>query len=36
VSAASTPVQAYQQVKREPYETGWAIGQRGSADLSQR
>ncbi|KAI3336871.1 hypothetical protein HD806DRAFT_21264 [Xylariaceae sp. AK1471] len=36
VSAANTPVQAYQQVKREPYETGWATGLRGSTDSSQR
>ncbi|KAI0442036.1 hypothetical protein F4803DRAFT_387481 [Xylaria telfairii] len=36
VSAASTPVQAYQQLKRESYETGWATGPRASADPSQR
>ncbi|KAJ2982655.1 hypothetical protein NUW58_g6396 [Xylaria curta] len=35
VSAASTPVQAYQQLKRESYETGWATGQRASADSSR-
>ncbi|KAI1752956.1 hypothetical protein F4782DRAFT_530071 [Xylaria castorea] len=36
VSAASTPVQAYQQLKRESYETGWATGPRTPADPSQR
>ncbi|KAF2964854.1 hypothetical protein GQX73_g8718 [Xylaria multiplex] len=36
VSAASTPVQSYQQLKRESYELGWATGTRASADPSQR
>lgn len=36
VSAASTPVQSYQQLKRESYETGWATGARGTSDPSQR
>ncbi|GAP91148.2 putative transcription factor bZIP [Rosellinia necatrix] len=36
MSNASTPVQSYQQVKRESYETGWATGPRGSTDSSQR
>ncbi|KAI0910415.1 hypothetical protein F4824DRAFT_14267 [Ustulina deusta] len=36
VSAASTPVQAYQQLKRESYEVGWATGSRASTDPSQR
>ncbi|KAI1743789.1 hypothetical protein F4680DRAFT_456533 [Xylaria scruposa] len=36
VSAVSTPVQAYQQLKRESYETGWATGPRTPADSSQR
>ncbi|KAI1426062.1 hypothetical protein F5Y12DRAFT_713508 [Xylaria sp. FL1777] len=36
VSAASTPVQAYQQLKRESYEMGWATGSRASTDPSQR
>lgn len=36
VSAANTPIQAYQTIKREPYETGWATGARGSAEPSHR
>ncbi|KAI0402678.1 hypothetical protein F4802DRAFT_617395 [Xylaria palmicola] len=36
VSAASTPVQGYQQLKRESYETGWATGPRTSTESSQR
>ncbi|KAJ3578831.1 hypothetical protein NPX13_g1734 [Xylaria arbuscula] len=36
VSTVSTPVQTYQQLKREPYEMGWATGSRASADISQR
>ncbi|KAI1175988.1 hypothetical protein F4777DRAFT_578413 [Nemania sp. FL0916] len=36
VSATNTPVQAYQQVKREPYEGGWMGGSRPSNDPSQR
>ncbi|KAI0526264.1 hypothetical protein F5B22DRAFT_632797 [Xylaria bambusicola] len=36
VSASSTPIQTYQQLKREPYEMGWATGSRASADTSQR
>ena len=36
VSAVSTPVQAYQQLKREPYEMGWATGSRAPTDASQR
>ncbi|KAK5631787.1 hypothetical protein RRF57_007501 [Xylaria bambusicola] len=35
VSASSTPIQTYQQLKREPYEMGWATGPRASADTSQ-
>ncbi|KAI8626923.1 hypothetical protein F5Y19DRAFT_195006 [Xylariaceae sp. FL1651] len=35
-SNASTPVQAYPQMKREPYETGWATGPRGPTDPGQR
>ncbi|KAI0971053.1 hypothetical protein F4678DRAFT_91103 [Xylaria arbuscula] len=35
-SAASTPVQAYQQLNRDSYEMGWATGSRTSADPSQR
>ncbi|KAI1127505.1 hypothetical protein F5Y10DRAFT_192923 [Nemania abortiva] len=36
VSATSTPVQSYQPLKRESYETGWATRSRGSTDSSQR
>ncbi|KAI0426715.1 hypothetical protein F5Y09DRAFT_345426 [Xylaria sp. FL1042] len=36
VSAANTPVQAYQQLKRDSYEMGWATAPRASADSSQR
>ncbi|KAI0873388.1 hypothetical protein GGS24DRAFT_501882 [Hypoxylon argillaceum] len=36
ISTASTPVQSYQQLKRESYETGWATGSRASTDPSQR
>ncbi|TGJ79756.1 hypothetical protein E0Z10_g9011 [Xylaria hypoxylon] len=36
VSAASTPVQSYQYLKRESYEMGWATGPRAPDDPSQR
>ncbi|KAI1812152.1 hypothetical protein GGS20DRAFT_45105 [Poronia punctata] len=34
-SATSTPAPAYQTIKREPYETGWATGRRGSTESTQ-
>ncbi|KAI1164048.1 hypothetical protein F5B18DRAFT_283602 [Nemania serpens] len=36
VSAASTPVQGSQQLKREPYEAGWLTGSRTSNNPPQR